>query len=678
MSSNLRVDTSVDYEQDEFDPEQRRQRLLAQRAEMDRQRAQLDAELASLQPSTSQSSYQHHHRSPIYKQSQQRRSSNVPRSMSSNGVTAMSRHLSSERNDMSQRPRALSQRSATSMGRSKSRGNPPQRVNVPFTQNGAIPPPLNSDPHPQNHAIMEWVSQEQPLTAYTFSHQTPQLQQTMSQRSGLEQVPELHSVGENPADFILRTMGNDLSPTISIPSSATINNHRLSTSSYNMPSTPTSDSLTTATTLTGDMSRQNSLCNGIESMMKFNSNNSFSADLNNDQYMYDHVASFSSSRISRPSDEEQSQLLVGTGASHESQFSNSFQFPSSNSFGEKMEKSQSVESTSSSTSSASSRNVKRLQDQIAAGQSRPLMPKGGSDGISMSRDNSSQAMTRIESKDGSQDKVAISKPSYQRPKHDRVCCKLCDNHPDGFRGEHELRRHVDREHKEMVKKWVCIEPTDGGNHPVPIVPLSRCKACSQQKKKYGAYYNAAAHLRRAHFNPKTKGRSKSQQKVEPAGKRGGKGGGDEPPMTELKKYWMKEVEVRADFTTDAQQEAADESEEEILDNSLDDQLYSQPDMSTITNNTFNTTYLADTNPAIVDYSTNIAINNSEIYDMPSMSLDFPDSKQQVYMDQTMYTLSNQNISLFSSDMFQNDPMAFANAGSSQSYDNLDWNLSSHC
>ncbi|KAH7397537.1 hypothetical protein BKA64DRAFT_576107 [Cadophora sp. MPI-SDFR-AT-0126] len=677
MSSNLRVDTSMDYEQDDFDQEERRIRLLARRAEMDAQRAQLDAELALLQPSSSQSSYQHR-RSPIHKPSQQRRSSNVPRSMSSNGVPAMSRHLSSDRNEMSQRPRAVSQRSATSMGRSNSRGNPPQRANVPFTQHGAIPPPLHSDPHPQNHAIMDWASQEQPLTAYTFSHQTPQLQQTMSQRSGLEQVPELHSVGENPADFILRTMGNSLSPTISIPSSATINNHRLSTSSYNVPLTPTtSDSLTTATTLTSDMSRQNSLCNGLESMMKFNSNNSFSADPQNDQFMYDHVAQFPSRHSRRSSDEEQSLLLAGAGASHESQFSQSFQFPSSNPFGEKMEKSQSVESTSSS-SSASSRNVKRLQDQIAAGQARPLMPKGGSEGISMSRDNSSQAMTRIESKDGSQDKVAISKPSYQRPKHDRVWCKRCENHPDGFRGEHELRRHVDREHKEIVKKWVCIEPTDGGKHPLPIVPLSRCKACTQQKKKYGAYYNAAAHLRRAHFNPKTKGRSKSQQKVDDADKRGGKGGGDDPPMDELKKYWMKEVEERADFTTDVQQEAADESEEEVLDNSLDEQLYTQNDLTSISNTGFSTAYIADTNPTIVDYSSNITINNSEMYDMPDMSIDFSDSKQPVYMDQTMYGLSNQNIPLFSSDLFQSDPLAFASAGTSQSYDNLDWNVSSHC
>ncbi|KAH6716563.1 hypothetical protein BKA61DRAFT_477826 [Leptodontidium sp. MPI-SDFR-AT-0119] len=672
MSSSLRVDTSMDFEND-FEQEQRRQHLLAKRAEIDAERAQLEAELASLQPSTSQSSHQHH-RSPIYKQSQQRRSSNVPRSMSSNGVPAMSRHLSSDRTDMSQRPRALSQRSATSMGRTNSRGNPSQRSNVPFTQNGAIPPPLNSDPHPEIPAIMDWVSQEQPLTAYTFSHQPPQLQLSMPQRSGLEQVPELDSVGEDPADFIMRTMGTGLSPT----SSATINNnHRLSTSSFNLqtPSTPTSDSLTTATTLTSDMSRQNSLCNGLESMMKFNSNNSFSTDPYNDQSMFDHVAHFSSSRHSRrSSDEEQSQLLVGTGgASHESQFSHSFQFPSSNSFGEKMEKSQSVESTSStSSSSSSSRNVERLRDQIAAGQSRPLMPKGGSEGISMSRDNSSHAMTRIESKDGLQDKVAISKPSYQRPKHDRVYCKLCDNHPDGFRGEHEHRRHVDREHKLLVKKWVCIEPTDGGNHPLPIVPFSRCKACSQQKKRYGAYYNAAAHLRRAHFNPKTKGRSKSQQKVDEADKRGGKAGGDDPPMTELKKYWMKEVEERADYLTDAQQEEADESEDEIIDASFDDQPYPQQTMSSINNNNaFDNTIFDDT---IAHYPATDNINN-DIYSMTGMPLDFSDSKQQVCMAQTMYPLSNQNdFSSFSPTIFQNDPSAFSDPFvSSQSYDGFAWN-----
>ncbi|TVY35736.1 Transcriptional regulator [Lachnellula subtilissima] len=117
-----------------------------------------------------------------------------------------------------------------------------------------------------------------------------------------------------------------------------------------------------------------------------------------------------------------------------------------------------------------------------------------------------------------------NKPIYQKPKHDRVYCKSCEDYPDGFRGEHELRRHEDREHKSTIKKWICVQPTDPGNHPLPEMSLSDCKSCLQPKS-YGAYYNAAAHLRRAHFKPKKRGNE----------------GGDWPPMSELK-HWLKEIE----------------------------------------------------------------------------------------------------------------------------------------
>jgi hypothetical protein len=90
-----------------------------------------------------------------------------------------------------------------------------------------------------------------------------------------------------------------------------------------------------------------------------------------------------------------------------------------------------------------------------------------------------------------------------------------------------------------VKKWVCIEPNDGGDHPKPVVPLSKCKACFNQRKRYKAYYNAAAHLRRAHFRPKAKGRRKNDEKNDDE-KRGGKGGRDWPPASELK-CWMKQM-----------------------------------------------------------------------------------------------------------------------------------------
>jgi len=48
----------------------------------------------------------------------------------------------------------------------------------------------------------------------------------------------------------------------------------------------------------------------------------------------------------------------------------------------------------------------------------------------------------------------IAKNSYQRHRHPKVHCSQCIEHPDGFRGEHELRRHIDTKHTTEVKKWV--------------------------------------------------------------------------------------------------------------------------------------------------------------------------------------------------------------------------------
>lgn len=78
--------------------------------------------------------------------------------------------------------------------------------------------------------------------------------------------------------------------------------------------------------------------------------------------------------------------------------------------------------------------------------------------------------------------------------------------------------------------------------------LNKCKRC-QSGKTYGAYYNAAAHLRRAHFHPprmraSVSDHSKGVDSVV-SEKRGGKGGGSWPPMNELKQ-WMEERTVPGD------------------------------------------------------------------------------------------------------------------------------------
>lgn len=137
------------------------------------------------------------------------------------------------------------------------------------------------------------------------------------------------------------------------------------------------------------------------------------------------------------------------------------------------------------------------------------------------------------------------RPSYQRPPLRRVYCSKCNEYPEGFRGEHELRRHTDAKHAALVKRWVCTEPINNNAmvSPQPVVPLAKCKACVTQKR-YGAYYNAAAHLRRAHFNPH----------------RGGKASGDWPTMAILKD-WMREVRQSVDV-----QDPMDSSEgEEDMD-----------------------------------------------------------------------------------------------------------------
>lgn len=118
----------------------------------------------------------------------------------------------------------------------------------------------------------------------------------------------------------------------------------------------------------------------------------------------------------------------------------------------------------------------------------------------------------------------------------RLRCPICNDYPDGFRSEHELRRHTNRVHKKARKVWVTIDTSPDKSF------LANCKAC-QTGKRYNECYNAASHLRRMHFHPHKRGERKM---TAAEARKGGKATDLDPPMEILKTNWLREVDEVVD------------------------------------------------------------------------------------------------------------------------------------
>lgn len=334
------------------------------------------------------------------------------------------------------------------------------------------------------------------------------------------------------------------------------------------PSTPVT-ALMTPVTQSSDMSRQGSYnLNFVDnvSMLRVQSASSCALPILPEE---DGSFPFSFDAESKPI----SSNADGSQFSHFTGFSEGFLSPSINhvsasahglasidneqsDLAEDMRRSTSTSSSESSMSDASipssiySRHSRREREINAQAASRKIAPKAV-ELISETESMTSNAqMARIRSEDGSSKTVGLlTKTPYVRPSHPKIMCSFCNERPDGFRGTHELERHVARAHAPSRKGFICIDASVDGKF------LANCKHC-RNKKVYGAYYNAAAHLRRAHFHPRKRGRKGKNDE-----KRGGIGGGDDPPMDYLKQNWIREVEVDNKPSPPSPQSASDDATE---------------------------------------------------------------------------------------------------------------------